>query len=124
MNDFATTATRWAVRIMLMLVGLVFFVCLLAVASAFALLWAVRALWAKLTGQPVSPWGMRMGSTSPFAGWQTVYRSGAEWMAQSSSAAASDAASARSEREARTRRGILPGAGDVTDVQPREVHES
>jgi len=55
LNDFATTATRWAIRIMLMLVGLVFFVCLLAVASAFALLWAVRALWAKLTGQPVSP---------------------------------------------------------------------
>jgi len=122
LNDFATTATRWAIRIMLMLVGLVFFVCLLAVASAFALLWAVRALWAKLTGQPVSPWGVRMGPMSPFAGWQTVYRSGAEWMAQSSGAA--DAASGRAEREARTRRGILPGAGDVTDVQPREVHES
>lgn len=123
MNDFATTATRWAIRIVLMLVGLVFFVSLLAVAAAFALLWAVRALWARLTGQPVSPWGARMGPMNPFAGWQTVYRSGAEWMAQSSNAA-SDAASARAEREARQRRGILPGAGDVTDVQPREVHES
>ena len=27
-------------------------------------------------------------------------------------------------REGRSRRGVLPGAGDVTDVQPREVHES
>jgi len=63
-----------------------------------------------------------MGPMSPFAGWQTVYRSGAEWMAQSSGAA--DAASGRAASAARTRRGILPGAGDVTDVQPREVHES
>ena len=78
MNDFATTATRWAVRIMLMLVGLVFFLCLLAVAALIAAAWGVRALWAKLTGQPVVP--MSFGAMSPFAGWQTVYRSGAEWI--------------------------------------------
>ena len=118
MNDFATTATRWAVRIMLMLVGLVFFLSLLAVAGLIALAWGVRALWAKLTGQPVVP--MSFGPMSPFAGWQTVYRSGAEWMAQSSG----NADAKKDEREARGRRGVLPGAGDVTDVQPREVHES
>lgn len=121
MNDFATTATRWAIRIMLMLVGLVFFLCLMAVACSLALLWGLRALWAKLTGQPIMP--MSMGGMSPFAGWQTVYRSGAEWMAQSSGKTA--AADARQdERDSRSRRGVLPGAGDVTDVQPREVHES
>ena len=63
---------------------------------------------------------MRMGAMSPFAGWQTVYRSGAEWMAQSSG----NADAKKDGREARGRRGVLPGAGDVTDVQPREVHES
>src|SRR2546427_5522550 len=62
-----------------MLVGLVFFVSLLTAAALLALVWAVRALWARLTGQPVMPWAMRM---SPRAGWQTVYRSGSEWMAQ------------------------------------------
>ena len=118
MNDFATTATRWAVRIMLMLVGLVFFLCLLAVAALIAAAWGVRALWAKLTGRPVVP--MSFGSMSPFAGWQTVYRSGAEWMAQS----AGDADVKKDQREARSRRGVLPGNGEVTDVQPREVHES
>ena len=82
MNDFVATLLRWAVRISLMLVGLVFFLCLLAVAALIAAAWGVRALWAKLTGQPVVP--MSFGSMSPFAGWQTVYRSGAEWMAQSS----------------------------------------
>jgi len=55
LNDFAATATRWAVRIMLMLVGLVFFLCLMAVACLIALAWGVRALWARLTGQPVVP---------------------------------------------------------------------
>lgn len=118
MNDFAATATRWAVRIMLMLVGLVFFLCLMAVACLIALAWGARALWARLTGQPVVP--MSMGAMSPFAGWQTVYRSGAEWMAQSSG----NADAKKDAREARGRRGVLPGAGDVTDVQPREVHES
>ena len=118
MNDFATTATRWAVRIMLMLVGLVFFLCLMAVACLIALAWGGRALWARLTGQPIVP--MSMGAMSPFAGWQTVYRSGAEWMAQSSG----NAQTKDDAREGRPRRGVLPGAGDVTDVQPREVHES
>lgn len=118
MNDFAATATRWAVRIMLMLVGLVFFLSLMAVACLIALAWGLRALWAKLTGQLVMP--MSFGSISPFAGWQTVYRSGAEWMAQSSG----DADAPKDARESRARRGVLPGAGDVTDVQPREVHES
>ena len=41
-------------------------------------------------------------------------------MAQSSG----NADAKKDEREARGRRGVLPGAGDVTDVQPREVHES
>ena len=118
MNDFATTATRWAVRIVLMLVGLVFFLCLMAVACLIALAWGARALWARLTGQPIVP--MSMGAMSPFAGWQTVYRSGAEWMTQSSG----DADTQAEQREGRSRRGVLPGAGDVTDVQPREVHES
>ncbi len=118
MNDFATTATRWAVRIVLMLVGLVFFLCLMAVACLIALAWGARSLWARLTGQPIVP--MSMGAMSPFAGWQTVYRSGSEWMAQSSS----NAQTKDDAREGRSRRGVLPGAGDVTDVQPREVHES
>lgn len=118
MNDFATTLLRWTIRISLMLVGMVFFLCLLAVACVLAMAWGLRALWAKLTGQPVMPWAMRM---SPRSGWQTVYRSGAEWMAQASSAeqsAQGDDQGARAER----RGGLLRGNGDVTDVQPREIH--
>lgn len=122
MNDFAATVTRWAIRIVLMLVGLVFFLCLMAVVCALALLWGIRALWAKLTGQPIMPMGM--GGMSPVAGWQTVYRSGAAWMAQSSGNVSASDDARNEERDTRARRGVLPGAGDVTDVQPREVRES
>ena len=113
MNDFVATLLRWTVRISLMAVGLVFFLCLLTVAAVFAGVWALRSLWARLTGRPAVAWAMPM---SPRSGWQTVYRSGAAWMAQG--AAPRDGA-ARSER-----RNLLRGAGDITDVQPREVHES
>ena len=102
MNDFATTATRWAVRIMLMLVGLVFFLCLLAVAALIAVAWGLRALWARLTGRPVTPWVMRM---DPRTGWSTVYRSTARWTAQ------------RPEQPRRDDRDVT----DVTDVVPREI---
>lgn len=120
MNDFVTTLTRWAVRIALMLIGLVFFVSLLTVAALLALLWGARALWARLTGQPVMPWSMRM---SPRAGWQTVYRSGSEWMAQRPQRAYGAASAGAEAAGAGRRAGVLPGAGEVTDVQPREVRE-
>lgn len=47
---------NFILRIALWLAGLVFFLSLLAAASLVLLLWLVRALWAKLTGQAVRPW--------------------------------------------------------------------
>ena len=43
-------------RVVLMLAGLVFLASLLAAALLFLAVWLLRALWARLTGQPVSPW--------------------------------------------------------------------
>jgi hypothetical protein len=43
-------------RGLLLLMGLVFLLSLLAVALLLLLVWLVRALWARLTGQPVQPW--------------------------------------------------------------------
>ncbi|WP_027016860.1 hypothetical protein [Comamonas composti] len=115
MNDFVTTLSRWTVRIVLVLVGLVFVASLIAAAALLALIWGIRALWAKLTGQPITPWAMRM---NPRTGWETVYRSGAQWMAQAGSGERSQRGYAAGRRA-----GALPGAGEVTDVQPREVRE-
>lgn len=79
--------------------GLLFVLSLVAAAAVLALVWGLRALWARLTGQPVAPWVMRM---DPRTGWSTVYRSTARWTAK------------RPDQPRRDER-------DVTDVVPREI---
>lgn len=112
MNDLMAGLTRWLIRAVLLVAGLVLFLSLLVAAMVLALAWGLRAVWARLTGQPVVPWRMRM---DPRNGWSTVYRSSARWTAPRTDAATgADASDSR-------RGGVLPGAGDVTDVQPREL---
>jgi len=55
----------------LLLAGLVFMASLLAVGLLVLALWLLRALWAKLTGQPVSPWTFQVNRQ---ATWQRFYR--------------------------------------------------
>lgn len=43
-------------RVVLLLAGLVFLASLLGAALLLLVVWLLRALWARLTGQPVSPW--------------------------------------------------------------------
>ena len=43
-------------RAVFLLTALIFFASLALVASFLLVLWLLRALWARLTGQPVSPW--------------------------------------------------------------------
>ena len=99
MNDIVAGAIRWTLRLVVVAAGVVFFLSLLAAAAVLALVWGVRALWARLTGRPVMPWAMRM---NPREGWSTVYRSTARWTAQ------------RPEPPRRDDH-------DVTDVVPREI---
>jgi hypothetical protein len=55
-EDLMKTIFGFIFRVVLLLAGLVFMASLLAVALLFLVLWLLRALWARLTGQPVSPW--------------------------------------------------------------------
>ena len=116
MNDFVAGLTRWLIRMVLLAAGLVLFLSLLAAALVLALSWGLRAVWARLTGRPVVPWTMRV---DPRSGWSTVYRSSTRWTGpHAGTAAEADAA----EPPAVARRGgVLPGAGDVTDVQARDL---
>ena len=43
-------------RVVLLLAGLVFVASLLSVVLLVFVVWLLGALWARLTGQPVSPW--------------------------------------------------------------------
>lgn len=122
MNDFLNWATRWTVRIVLLMVGVVFFLSLLTVGCLLAALWGLRALWAKLTGQPVMPWVMPMRAASS---WTSMYqRAGGFGGMAAQSAAAAETAPPFSTAPGSKRGGILSQvAGDVSDVQPREVPE-
>ena len=124
LNEFLNLLTRWTVRIVMLMVGVVFFLSLLSVACILAVVWGVRALWAKLTGQPVTPWVMPMRAAGTWAS-----------MAQRAGGFGGMAGGAASQREAKEeaapftpassskRGGILAKvAGDVSDVQAREVH--
>lgn len=108
---------RLVLRVVVVAMGLVLFLSLLAAVMVLALVWTLRAGWARLTGQPVTPWVMRM---DPRTGFSTVFRSSERWSARRpgapapADAAADDAAASR-------RCGVLPGAAEVTDVEARDV---
>ena len=103
-------------------VGVVFFLSLLAVAAVFASVWALRMLWAKLTGQPVTPWVMPMRAASSWAS-MAQRAGGFGGMAAASTAPAKEEATPFTPAAGSKRGGILADvAGDVSDVQAREVH--
>lgn len=113
MNDLLAGLARFLVRALLVAVGLVFFLSLLAAALVLALVWGLRAVWAQLTGRPIAPWAVRI---DPRAGWSSVYRSGARW--GRTEGAPPTPPEARLQPPVHLR--PLPGADEVTDVQPRE----
>lgn len=112
MNDFIAAVLRLALRVLVVAMGLVVFLSLLAAALVLGLVWAVRATWARLTGRPMAPWVMRV---DPRTGFHAAMRSRAQWgAARQPDAAGEPAAPSR-------RGGVLPGAVEVTDVEPREL---
>ena len=111
MNDFAAGLARWIVKAVLFVAGVVLFLSLLAAALLLALVWGVRALWARLGGRPVVPWTMRF---DPRQSWSTVYRSQSHKTRTSASSA-----EAHSPAKSGRRMHVLPGADEVVDVQPR-----
>lgn len=66
------TIFGFLVRVALLLAGLIFMASLLAAGLLVLVLWLLRALWARLTGQPVSPWTFQVNRQ---AMWQRFYRS-------------------------------------------------
>lgn len=71
MTDVLLKLVGFVVRVGLLLAGLVFFASLLAAGFVVLILWLLRALWAKLTGQPVSPWTFQVNRQ---AVWQRFYQ--------------------------------------------------
>lgn len=88
-------------RLVLLVAGLVFAASLAVVFVLLLSWWALRALWAGVTGRPVMPFAMRMGPRGAF---EEMMRRAAQPASRTPRA---DAARA-------------PGRiGDVTDVEPK-----
>ena len=100
---------RWLTRIVLSLAALVFFICLLTVATGLLLVWGVRALWARLLGKPVTPWVFRVDPRAHWSGFGQPAGRGPQ-----------------SPRGPISQRGPTEGIDvtDVTDVIPREIKNS
>ena len=105
MNEVVGGVLRLVVRVVAVAMGLVLFMSLLAAAMLLALVWLLRAFWARLTGRPVNPWVMRMDP-------RTAFRAAGRW---------SSAGHRAEEAAAAHRGGVLPGAAEVTDVEAREL---
>jgi len=105
LNDVLLKLMGFVLRVGLLLAGLVFFVSLLAAGFVVLIFWLLRALWAKLTGQPVSPWTFQVNRQ---AAWKHFYQ---QAQRQQGRAAESDNV-------------VDAAAGDVTevtDVEPKRI---
>lgn len=95
---------NFLLRVLLVAAGLVFAASLLVVFCVLMALWSLRALWARLTGRPVTPFVMRMGPRAAFE--EAMRRAHAP--SEPSRTPRADAAAGPRGR-----------IGDVTDVEPK-----
>lgn len=114
MNEMAAGLLRFMVRAVVLGMGLLLFLSLLAAAMVLAVGWLLRAGWSRLTGRPVNPWVVRV---DPRKGFGAVFASTRQWPSTAAEAGPAEGGRAEISRRA----GVLPGAGDVTDVEAREV---
>ncbi len=72
-TDLIAGFARLVLRLVLIVAGLIFAAALLVALLLLVAFWMLRAAWARLTGQPVTPFVMRM---SPRSGFEHVFRAG------------------------------------------------
>jgi len=105
---------NFAIRVILLLLGLVFAASLAVAVMLLAAVWGVRYAWGRLTGKPVTPWVMRFNPRSGFDRFRNA--------AQPSQPTAADVANARARGESVERPVRIRGSvSDVTDVSPKSV---
>ncbi len=68
------TVFNFLVRVVMVAAGLLFAASLLMVTLLLLVIWGLRSLWARITGQAISPFVMRV---DPRTGFTRMYRRGA-----------------------------------------------
>ncbi|MEO5797790.1 MAG: hypothetical protein ABIP34_23535 [Rhodoferax sp.] len=104
MADFVMSMVRFLVRVVVLAMGLVFAASLLLVVVALAIMWGLSALWAKLTGQPMTPWVMRV---NPRTGWSKASQAASRWQPYA--------------KQSKGRSKADRDLADVTDVQVKDL---
>ena len=102
-NERVNKVFGFLLRLVLIAAGLLFAASLAVVVLLLAALWGLRYLWARLTGQPVLPFVMRV---DPRGGFNRMYRA----RQQKGARTVDDGPAATPGRER---------ALDVTDVEPK-----
>src|SRR5688572_23369393 len=106
---------NFILRVLLLLLGLVFAASLAVAVMLLAAVWGVRYAWARLTGQPVTPWVASMGGRfDPRSGFERFRNA-----AKPAEPSAADVANARARGESARSPLALRADGDVTDVRAR-----
>jgi hypothetical protein len=96
------TIFNFLIRLVLVAAGLVFAASLVLIAVVLMLLWGVRAVWCKLTSQPINPFVVRMSTRTGFG---NVFRSRPGQPEQ--------------DNPAKSKRVSID---DVTDVEPKDLN--
>lgn len=102
------TVFSFLLRVVLVVAGLLFAASMVLVMALLLAVWGLRALWARITGRPLSPFEMRL---DPRTGFRYVYRRGT----YGSATAPADGTPAESQRRAPFGHRLA----DVTDVEPK-----
>jgi hypothetical protein len=106
MSELIAGLARLIVRLVLVVAALVFAAAVVAALFILLSIWLLRSSWARLTGQPVTPFVMRV---TPRSGFEQVFRG--------RHAAQAEGAALRPDRAERAER---PEIADITDVEPKE----
>jgi len=102
---------NFVLRFVLFCLGLIFAAGLAVAVLLLAAMWGLRYGWARLTGQPVSPWVMRFNPRSGFDRFRAAQ--------QPAEPTAADVVSARARGESARSPVALGDVGEVTDVAAR-----
>lgn len=109
------------IRVIFFFFGLVFAASLAVAALLLLAVWAARVGWARLTGQPVTPWTVMFGNRfDPRTGFER-FRAAAERHQGGPSAADVASARARGEAVQSPVANLGRSEGEVTDVHARPV---
>lgn len=107
LNEFLRTVVGVFVRVAMLMAGLIFFASVLAMALILLGVWLLRAVWAKLTGQPVNPWKFQVDRQ---AMWNRFYRPPGSGQGQQAPGQGAGWSAAQRRDNA-----------DVIDVEPKSI---